>query len=75
MDSDITTVVADPKRPYKAYGATILAFLTIVVSAWIADDGGVTGQDILDWVISGLIGSGLTGATTYAIKNPKVPTV
>lgn len=76
MDNDITTaVVADPKRPYKAYGATILAFVTVLVSAWINDDNGVTGQEVLNWVISAVVASGLTGATTYAVKNPKVPTV
>ncbi len=58
-----------PQSPTKAYFATALTFLTIVVSAWIADDDGTTGKEIMTWVLSALVGSGLTGAVTYKVKN------
>jgi hypothetical protein len=58
-----------PQTKAKAVAATGLAFVTIVVSAWIADDGGVTGKEIVAWVVSGLIGSGLTGGVTAAVRN------
>lgn len=68
----IHDVTADPKRPYKAYAATALAFITIVLSAWISDDGGVSGKEIVAWLISGAIGAGLTGGATFQAKNPKI---
>lgn len=58
-----------PQTSTKAVVATVLAFLTILVSAWIADDGGASGQEILSWVISAVLGSGLTGGLTYQAKN------
>ena len=62
-----------PQTPYKAWAATALAFLTIFVSAWIADDGGTSGKEVMTWIISALVGSGLTGVTTFQVKNkPKV---
>jgi hypothetical protein len=58
-----------PQSPTKAIAATVLAFVTIFVSAWIADDNGATGQEILTWIISAVIGSGITGGATYQVKN------
>lgn len=58
-----------PQTAYKAYAATALAFVTILVSAWIADDNGVTGQDVLGWVVAAVVGSGLTGGATFTVKN------
>ncbi len=58
-----------PQTPNKAYAASALAFVTIVVSAWLADDSGVTGQDIAGWLVTAVLGSGLTGGATFATKN------
>lgn len=58
-----------PQTKTKAAVATGLSFVTIVAAAWIADDGGVTGKEIVAWVVSGLIGSGLTGAATATVRN------
>lgn len=58
-----------PQTPYKAYAATTLAFVTIFVSAWLADDNGADFQEVLTWVISAFVGSGITGGVTYQTKN------
>lgn len=58
-----------PQTPYKAYAATVLAFLTIFVGAWIADDGGTNAKEVMGWVLTALIGSGLTGGVTFQVKN------
>lgn len=69
VDNNLSPAPGVPQTPYKAYAATVLAFVTIFVSAWIADDNGTNFQEVLTWVISALVGSGITGATTYQVKN------
>lgn len=71
MDNNLSAAPGVPQTPTKAVVATVLAFLTILVSAWIADDNGASGQEILSWVISALVGSGLTGGATYQAKNKR----
>lgn len=66
-------VPADPKRPYKAYAATALAALSIFVTAWVADTDPFTAKEIAAAVVASLIGSGITGATTFAVRNPPKP--
>ena len=67
-----TEIVADPKRPYKAYVATALSFIAAFVSFWIGDDGAFTGKDMGSALLFSLLASGLTGGTTYSVKNPKI---
>lgn len=67
--SNLSPAPGTPQTGYKAYVATALAFITIVVSAWIGDDDGVTAKEIAGWIVSGVIGSGLTGAVTYGVQN------
>ena len=66
-------VPADPKRPYKAYAATVLAGLSVFVSAWVADTDPFTTKEIVAALVAAVIGSGITGATTYAVVNPPKP--
>lgn len=68
-DNNLSPAPGVPQTPYKAYAATVLAFVTIVVSAWIADDNGASGKEVLGWIVSALVGSGLTGVTTFQVKN------
>jgi hypothetical protein len=67
--NDLSPAPGTPQTSYKAYAATVLAFVSIVVGAWINDDGGVTGQEVLAWLVSAAVGSGLTGAVTHTVKN------
>lgn len=72
MNTEYSAEPGVPQTPTKAWAATALAFLTILVSAWIADDDGTSGKEVMSWVISALVGSGLTGAVTYQVKNRKL---
>jgi hypothetical protein len=67
--SNLSPAPGTPQTPTKAYAATALAFLTVVLSAWIADDGGVTAKEIVAWIVSAAIGAGLTGGVTYKVQN------
>lgn len=58
-----------PQTATKAYAATAISFVTIVLSAWIADNGGVTAKEVGEWVLLGLVGSGITGGATWRIPN------
>ena len=66
-------VPADPKRPLKAYVATAVSALSIFVTAWVSDVDPFTAKEIGAAVVAALLGAGLTGAGTFAIKNPPKP--
>jgi hypothetical protein len=68
-NSNLSPAPGTPQTPHKAVAAAVLAFLTILVSAWIADDNGASGQEILGWIVEAVIGSGLTGGVTFQVKN------
>lgn len=61
----------DPKKPYKAYLATALAFLVTFGNIWIADSGSFTPKEVVGGLIASAIGSGIVGVGAYAVKNPK----
>lgn len=69
-NADVTDVVADPKRPYKAVAAF---FLTVLGLLWAA----LAGRDTLDnmsmmeW-LSIIVPTILTTGAVYGIPNPKV---
>lgn len=69
---DPTAVVADPKRPYKAYAATALAMVAAFVAFWIGDDDPFTKKDAGEAFLSSLAAGGFTGLPTYLVRNPKV---
>lgn len=71
--TDVTTVKADPKRPYKAYAATGLAFVGTFVSLWIADTDPFTSKEVAGALLSAAVTSGITGGVTFGVRNPKVP--
>lgn len=62
----------DPKKPYKAYVATSLAFVSGVVTFWIADSDPFTAKEFAQAVVTSAIASGIVGAGTYAKENPLV---
>ena len=68
-------VPADPRRPLKAYIATAVSALSIFVTAWVSDTDPFTAKEIGAAVVAALLGAGLTGAGTFAIKNPPKPPV
>ena len=63
-------VIADPKRPWKAYAALVVAFIGLVwanlqgVEEW-------SSLDVQDWVTI-IVPSVLTFGATYVVENPKV---
>ena len=63
-------VPADPKRPWKAYAATALSGLSVFVAAWVADTDPFTQKEIVAALVAAVIGSGITGGATYAVRNP-----
>lgn len=68
--TDVTNVEADPKRPIKAYAATALAFLSLFVAYWIADEDPFTLKEAGAGLLTAALGSGLTGGVTFSVKNP-----
>lgn len=54
---------------HKAYYATAVSFLAILLSAWVADGGSVEPKEVGEWVLLGLVGSGLTGGATWRVRN------
>jgi hypothetical protein len=63
-------VVADPKRPWKAYAATATSFLAIFVSYWVADGDPFTAREMGEAFVAAAVGSGVVGGATFAKKNP-----
>ena len=61
----------DPKKPYKAYIATGLAFLVTFGNIWIADSGSFTPKEVVGGLIASAIGSGIVGIGTYRTTNPQ----
>lgn len=63
-------VIADPKRPYKAYAAVVIAVLITVVQVVQAQsaDGVWSGEDTSTTILA-FLGAVLV----YWIENPKVP--
>lgn len=62
----------DPKRPYKAYAALLGTFVFAILAFWVGDDGPFTAKEFGQAVLLAAGAAGLTGGTTYQIKNPKV---
>lgn len=62
-------VVADPKRPYKAYAAAFIAVVITVVQAVQAQsaDGNWSGEDTTTTILAFL-----SAALVYFVENPKV---
>lgn len=67
--SDVTPAPGTPQTATKALVGTVLTFLTVVAGAWIADDGGVSGQEVLTWIVSGLVACGLVGGAVFQVPN------
>jgi Flp pilus assembly pilin Flp len=63
-------VTDDPKKPYKAYISAVLTLVAVVVYSWITDTRGTTAKEFGEWVLAGLVASGLVGGGTFAVKNP-----
>lgn len=53
----------------KAYVAGAVSGIAIVVSSWIADSPPATAKEWAGWVLAGVLGSGLTGAAAYKVRN------
>jgi hypothetical protein len=74
--SDVTpvpasdAVVADPKRPWKAYAG---AFVTLLGLLWAALEGrdDLGNMTVMEW-LSIIVPTILTFAAVYGIENPKV---
>lgn len=67
--SDVTPAPGTPQTATKAMVGTVLTFVTVVVSAWLADDNGASGQEVLSWVVSGLVACGLVGGAVFQVPN------
>lgn len=65
-------VVADPKRPWKAIGATAVSFVVTFAGIWIADVDPFTAKEAVGALVTAAIGSGLTGGAAYAVRNPVI---
>lgn len=64
-------VVADPKRPYKAYAAALVALLG---SLWAALEGhkdNLGNMTLVEW-LTVIVPTVLAWAATYVVENPKV---
>ena len=63
-------VIADPKRPYKAYLAFALAFATALY-ATLQGRPTLEGMKVMDWLIV-ILGAVVVAGGTYTIRNPKI---
>lgn len=63
-------VVADPKRPYKAYVSAGLSAVVTFVGIWIADTDPFTMKEAAGAAVAGLVASGIVGVPTYYTSNP-----
>lgn len=68
-DTDLSPTPGTPQTATKAIVATVLAVVGAFLTAWIADDGGASGQEILTWAVSALITAGVVGGGTFQVKN------
>jgi uncharacterized membrane protein YcaP (DUF421 family) len=66
----VIVVVDDPRRPWKAVVAFVLAFLTALY-ATLQGRTDLESMKALDWVIV-VLGAVVTAGATYVVTNPKV---
>jgi hypothetical protein len=66
----VIVVVDDPRRPWKAAVAFVLAFLTALY-ATLQGRPDVEQMKLLDWGIV-VLGAVVTAGATYVVTNPKV---
>lgn len=71
IEPRVGKIVADPRRPYKAYAATALSFLCAFVAMWIADTDPFTLKDAGQAFLAGVGVAFPTGLGTYSVENPK----
>jgi hypothetical protein len=58
-----------PQTSTKAYVAAALTFVVLVLGSWIADDGGTSLKEFGEWVVAGIVGSGLVGVPVHLTRN------
>lgn len=58
-----------PQTPTKAVVSAISTFVVIFAGFWIADEDPFTKKEMAEALITGLIGSGLTGGVTWTARN------
>jgi hypothetical protein len=63
-------IEADPKRPWKTYAATAVAFLGSLALAWVQDVDPYTGKEFVEDLVSSVLFAGATGGVTFMVKNP-----
>jgi len=65
-----SSVEADPKRPYKAYAAMVVAFIGLIWANLAGRESlnDLTAMEILSIVVPAI----LTFGATYLVENPKV---
>lgn len=67
--SHLSPAPGTPQTPYKAYASTALTLVVAFALIWIADDGAFTSKEMASAAVQSLIGAGLVGGTTFAVKN------
>ena len=75
VQGHVARIVADTKRPWKAFASTALAFAGAMVAAWVADTDPWTAKEIGSAALLAAGASGITGGVTYAVRNPLSTTV
>lgn len=58
-----------PQTPTKALAGGVLSGIIFFVGQWIIDTDPFTAKEIANAAIGAVVASGLTGVTTYAVKN------
>jgi hypothetical protein len=66
-----TTVVPDPKRPWKAIAGAVVTFLGLLWAALEGKQDRLGSMTLVEW-LSVLVPTILTFAAVYGIPNPKV---
>jgi hypothetical protein len=67
--SNYSAAPGTPQTPAKAVFAGLLGFVMAVGAYYIADDDPFTRKELVEAFLLGLVGTGLTGGGTYALKN------
>lgn len=67
--SNLSPAPGTPQTPTKALFSALVAFLLAAGAYYIADDDPFTRKEMVEMLLLGLVGSGLTGGTAYAVKN------